>query len=99
MRGSVSFASFFSTKHKDEVSMLVSVDDWCPNQLFYMGKAVSWPAFDGLDFIPVSEETADEEIEEEEPVADLPSSSRPPKPGKWWQRALAFCCCCYEVDF
>lgn len=103
-------------------NMEVSLDEWCPNYNFYLGRAASLGALDGLGFVPLeeaswiteeeseeedSEEEGSEEAEleeeeiEEEVVADagLPSSPRPSKQVRWWQRALAFCCCwCYEVE-
>lgn len=104
MEGALSFGSFFS---RHQVGMAVSINEFCPNELFFLGKAASWPPYDGLDFVPAPPEQTswDEETEEEEEedvvvVEDLPPTpSRPPKPGKWWQRALAFVCCCYEVDY
>lgn len=91
---SVSFASFFSAKHQDVVSMGVSIDTWCPNPNFYLGRAVSWSAYDGVGFVPVPVQ-----VREEEAVPPPAASPTPSKKVRWWQRALAFCCCCYEVDF
>lgn len=79
--------------------MMLGIDEWCPNDFFYLGKAISWSAYDGMEFIPVEEDTLDEEAEEEEEEMEEVAPPKPPKKVKWWQKALAFCCCCYEVDF
>lgn len=80
--------------------MMLGIDEWCPNDFFYLGKAISWSAYDGMEFIPVEEDTLDEEAEEEEEEEmEEVAPPKPPKKVKWWQKALAFCCCCYEVDF
>lgn len=66
-----SFSSFFSRRHRDEVGgMQVSIDEWCPNPLFYLGRAVSLDALDGLGIISAygerRTEEEDEDIEQEE---------------------------------